>query len=1063
MFIKFYISKIKLVFGLLLAAALICVGASRTVAQNVNGTIVGTVRDEQGAAVPNASVSAKNRETGFERTATSDGSGGFTITSVPSGTYDVTVSAQGFRMEVRSGVTMTVGASVQVDFKLNLGAVQQTVTVTGAAPQIDTTTSTITALVNDTVIRQLPLNGRDWLQLGTLQAGVLIGLTKNAGLDNNVSHGSGMYLSISGGRPFSNVYMVDGLVINDMANKSPGSALGINLGVDSIKEFSVLTSTSSAAYGRASGGVVNSISKSGTNSIHGTAFYFARNSALDARNFFDLAQVPPFHRHQFGAAIGGPIKKDKLFYFANYEGLRQFLSLSNSANTLSPNARNGILANGTVVQIDPRIQPYLAMFPKANGQITGDTAKYNFPGGQRGTEDYGFGRIDYTLNASTSIYGTYSIDNANVSSPDVFNEKLLGDTSREQRVVVTMTHTFTPTLLNTLTVGVNRVVQTGGVDEPGSATIPQLTDTSLGFLPGANNPGNITVTGILDAPGGIGADGGDQSWWTDPQFDDSVAWVKGRNDIKMGFSSEFIRDNVDIGANPLGNWQFGSVQDLLTVAPFQFNSALPGLGTYRRLREKIFGLYVQDNVRVRSNLTVNLGLRYEPTTTMKELNGKAATLHSLTDPTIYTGNPLYKNWTLLDFSPRIGVAWDPTGNGKTAIRAGFGMFNVLPLPDLLIGTINHTVPFNHNAAVQNPPSSSFPNQIVSLLVPGSGMGLYFGQDSHRSYTMQWNLNIERQITNSMSFTAAYVGSRGVNLPLHYNDVNVVPPSLVTVTPDGHLQFPTSGPIQRINPNPIFHGVPGMLWDGWSKYNALQVSVNQRFNHGLTFQGVYVWSKNIDIGAGEVNGGDNANLSPNPWFFDPNYGRGLSDWDVPQHFALNVVWNVPSPHFQMALPRYLLSGWQLGGIFTVQSGMPFSAEISTDAARTGNISPHERPDYNPAGCPNGETNPGNPDNYINLSCFSYPAPGQLGNLGRNTMRSPGLEDFDFSLFKNQAVGENRTIQLRAEIFNVLNHTNFQAQAVTVFDRQGNIDPASSILGPPTATTSRQVQLGIKFIF
>src|SRR2546422_331134 len=387
------VQRARFLVAVLVAAVSLLVNAPRSVAQTVAGRIVGTIRDSQAAVIPSASVSAKNLETGAERTTLSDASGGFNITGIPAGSYEVTASAPGFQKEVRSGVTLTVGAARRVDFTLSVGGLQEQLVVTGEAPQVDTTTSTMAGLVAETNIRELPLNGRDWLQLGALQSGVLIGLSKNPDLGENVTHGGGMFMSISGGRPTSNVFMVDGLVINDNANKSPGSALGVNLGVDAIREFSVLTSTYSAEYGRSSGGVINAITKAGTNMVHGTAFYFDRNSALDARNFFDQ-QIPPFRRHQFGGALGGPIKKDKLFYFANYEGLRQFLSESFSSDTLSPNARNGILANGTTVKIDPRVAPYLALFPVPNDpRITGDTGKYVFGAGQFGIENYAIGRM----------------------------------------------------------------------------------------------------------------------------------------------------------------------------------------------------------------------------------------------------------------------------------------------------------------------------------------------------------------------------------------------------------------------------------------------------------------------------------------------------------------------------------------------------------------------------------------------------------------------------------------------------------------------------------------------
>src|SRR5437870_7778971 len=442
------VQRARLLVAVLAAAVSLLVNAPRSVAQTVAGRIVGTIRDSQGAVIPNASVSAKNLETGAERTMLSDASGGFNITSIPAGSYEVTASAPGFQKGVRSGVTLTVGAALRVDFTLNVGVLEEQLIVTGEAPQVDTTTSTLAGLVAETTIRELPLNGRDWLQLGSLQSGVLIGFSKNPDLGENVTHGGGMFMSISGGRPTANVFMVDGLVINDHANKSPGRELGVNLGVDAVREFSVLTSTYSAEYGRSSGGVINAITKSGTNMLHGTAFYFGRNSALDARNFFDQ-QIPPFRRHQFGGALGGPIKKDKLFYFANYEGLRQFLSESFSSDTLSPNARNGILASGATVRVDPRIAPYLGFFPLPNGRISGDTGKYVFGAGQLGVENYVIGRMDYLTTATTTIYGSYMFDTSHSTTPDAYNNRVVGDEGRHQRLTLSLQHGFSPALLNT--------------------------------------------------------------------------------------------------------------------------------------------------------------------------------------------------------------------------------------------------------------------------------------------------------------------------------------------------------------------------------------------------------------------------------------------------------------------------------------------------------------------------------------------------------------------------------------------------------------------------------------
>jgi len=1080
----------RLVLAIVVAAAMMLVSAPRTFAQTVTGTIVGTVLDSQGAVVPGATISARNRDTGLERSSTSESAGEFTIASVPAGAYDVTVSAPGFRQEVRSAFTMSVGATLRLDFKLTVGDVQQKVVVTSEAPQVDTTTSTLSGLVTDTSIRQLPLNGRDWLQLTALQAGVLVGLTKNPDQGENVTHGGGVFLTVSGGRPTSNVFMVDGLVINNEPNKSPGGSVhGINLGVDAIKEFSVLTSTFPAEYGRSSGGVVNAITKEGTNSIHGTGFGFLRNSALDSSNYF--TGKTPFHRGQFGSAVGGPIKKDKLFWFADYEGIREFKAESAPTYTISDAARNGSLE-----PINPAIKPYLAMFPAANGPVVaGDPyiAGYSFPGGARGTEDYVIGRIDYVPNSKTSIHGTYMFDRSISSAPDSVGLKKIGDMTRDQRITLSWQYSLRSNILNTLNTGFTREVGTGNIDVPGSGTVPIYSDPSAGFFPNLP-PGVFTIGDLAPGtagsgsavPGGVGSTGGDQVWWTDPQLNDNVGWVKGRNDVRFGFSMEAIRDNLSVGRFPQGDWEFNTVQDFLANSgPTLFAATVPGPGSYRSLREKIFGLYVQDNVRVRSNLTVNFGVRYEPTTTYNVLNGLASNclvLSSCTAATIHTGNPYFQNPTHKDFTPRVGLAWDPTGSGKTSVRAAFGMFNVLPLPNLLSGNMNHTIPFYQLVNFSSPyAGTSFPGaQAIfplapCLALPGTnpcqtagaagGSGYFMDPNPPRAYKLQWNLDVQRQLTNSMSVTVAYVGARGVHLPFRYGDVNVVPPGLVTTAPDGHLLFPAGTP-PRIDAASPALTIPATIWNVDSFYDALQINVVQRITHGLSFQAAYAWAKAIDDGSSEVNNTDNFNTADNPYPFDPRVNRGFADWDVPQHLAFNFDWLAPSPHLAMAVPRFLVSGWELGGIYTVQSGMPFSVQSSSsDRANTGvHGSAAQRPDYvNGPGCTPGAVNPGSVFNYINVKCFAPPKPNELGNVGRNSLRGPGLNNFDFSVFKNHKVEERLTVQFRAEFFNVFNWTNFVASTQRIFTKSLAPNQTGLSLLTHSAVDEREIQFGLKFIF
>ena len=1055
---------------LFLMFVIVFTSAQQLVGQTVNGSIIGTVRDQAGAVIPNASVSTKSQETGAERSSVTDGTGVFNILSLPAGSYEVTVSAPGFQT-VRRNVTLTVGASLRVDLSLNVGAITDTVDVTAQSAQVDTTSSTISGLVSDSVIRDLPLNGRDWLQLAVLQAGVLTVVTTNQ--SSSPGTGLGMKMSISGGRPTQNVFRVDGLVVNDQGNDSPGSALGVNMGVDAIREFSVLTNAYSAEYGRSAGGVVNAISKSGSNAYHGTAFEFLRNSALDARNFFDLAQVPPFRRNQYGGSIGGPIKRDKLFFFANYEGLRQFLSRSIVAQTLSPNARQGIIcANPPActttrqIVINPSLKAYLPLWPEPNGPIQGDTGQFLKGGGQDGNEDYVTGRMDYQLGANTSLFGSYTFDNADKTTPDAFVLKLTGTHTRNNRVIVSLQHSFTPAVLNTVRMGLMRSVEISGQDS--NPASPIMSDLSLGFVPG-KTMGSFTVNG-LNSPSGFGASAGDKYWYTSPQFGDDLAWVKGRHNVRVGFSLEAIRHNPYSPSAPNGVWQFSSVADFLTGNnAVQFSADYPGTNLYRGFREKIFGMYVQDDFRARPNLTFNLGVRYEPTTTIKEVHNQVAILPTMDAAQPRIGNGFYKNPTLRNFSPRVGLAWDPFGDGKTSIRSGFGLFDVPILVNLFHLRALRSAPFFLSGNLVNPPASIFPTGAFGLLGPTAVRAYYVEPTPPRAYKMQWNLNVQRQLTANMAITAAYVGAKGVHLPDGSDDGDMTPPQLVTRSADGHYVFPKT--VQRINPH--YSQIQTTRWDGYSMYHGLQLNLVERLNRGFTFQAVYAFSRSIDNGGIEYSNVEIAGQMDNPWWFETNLQKALSDFNIPQHLGVNFVWDAPSPKFSNAVPRFLLGGWELSGIFSLQNGRPFSIRVPNDQAGTGSNQVGrngggQRPDFNPnggSGCTTGAVNSGNPDNYIRMECFSFPLAGTLGNLGRNTFRAPNQSDFDFSLFKNNnLLADKLKVQFRVETFNLFNHTNFTngGQPFTPFTAQGQIVPSNTRL-VGTATTSRQIQAGLKLIF
>jgi hypothetical protein len=1055
-------------------------------AQGTSGTILGIVSDSSGAHVAGAKVSVTNIGTGAVQTVTADANGEYEFVGLPAGAYKLVAASNGFKAEIRMGVDLTVGATITVNLTLQPGAVTETVVVTDEAPQVETSSPTVSGLVGEHAIRELPLNGRDWLQLATLQAGVMGGLgqqaTQGSPTNSRAARGNGENLYITGNRPTENLYLVDGLIVNDYSNASPGSGLNINLGVDAVREFAVLTSGFSAQYGMTSGGVVNAAFKSGTNQLHGTAFGFFRNSALDARNYFDGSSVPPFHRNQYGAAIGGPIKRDKTFFFASFEGLNQALSLSENSLTLSNEARNGIVPNPSgsgniTVPISPSIQPFLALFPVPNGADNGDgTAFYVFPGAQTGSEYYAMGKIDHNFSASTILSGSYQWDKSSLLAPDPYNQKLTGSPSSHDNFTVALQHFFNANVLNTARLGFSHTYASDSADV--SALSPLATNTQLGFFP--NLPVGVLTAGNLTTAGGLGASGADVFHFISYQASDDFSWIKGRQTLQFGFNFERMLDDFDSVNLPLGEWDFGSVQDFLQNVPEDFSSDLPGTSGKRSLNTVIYGTYAQDVIRVSPRLTVTAGVRYEINTPVTEANGKVSLLMNLSDATPKLGGSFIGNANHLNFAPRVGLAYDPFGTGKTSIRASYGIYDVMPLPYLFVNR-THASPFYVTGVAQSPPGSNFPQNGLSLLTPATAEAAYVQQNPPRAYNQAWNMTIEQQVTSNTALMIGYVGSHSVHVPENIDDMDQVPLSDVTFGSNGQLQFPipagcntTPVPsscfsqINRINPN--YGRIEGMVWTDYSIYHGLLVNLSRRMTHGLAFQATYTLSKIMDEGSSTFSDNEYNNTVGPSYAFDLKLQKAVSDYNIPNNIILNSQWNIPVPSALRGAPKAILGGWQLGGIFQYHSGMPFTVTLDSDQAFTGNSRTHssgggQRPNFNPGpGCSTNAINPGQPSNYINASCYSFPAPGVLGDLGRNTLSGPRFADFDSSLFKNIAMARDKySLQLRGEFFNVLNHTNFGTAATRLFNSSGGVLTSAGQLPAPTLTTSRQIQFGAKFTF
>jgi len=1077
--------------------------AAQGYAQGAGATLTGTVTDRSGAVIPKAEISVKNAATGVTRNSETNSAGFYTAPGLPPGNYAVSVIAAGFSTALRTNVTLTVGAQQVLDFTMQVGQVSQNVEVTEEAPSIDLASSTISGSVDQRSVVGLPLNGRSWSDLATLQPGVSsIKTLPNVTNPDRIGRGLGNQLTITGARPQQNNYLINGVSMNDYTNGAPGSMLGGNLGVDAIQEFSVLTTNYSAANGRTSGGVISAVTKSGTNAFHGNAYEFLRNSALDADNFFDNAngiKKPPFRRNQFGASAGGPIRKDKTFVFGDYEGLRQALGVTQVNNVPSPAARNGILcappdcSTTTQVTVDPLVNPYLAFYPLPNPNVpllcpfdscvpgTGDTGIYSFAGSQISTENYFTVRLDHNFSAKDQLFGTYMFDSSPLSQNDEFNSKIIYARTRRQIVTVQENHIFSPSFLNSFRLGFNRSF--GASPLSATAVNPLAADTSLGFAPG-NTVGIIRVPGLTDFSGGLSTQA-PQLWaWNSFQESDDIFLTRGVHSIRFGANVERIQDNSFSVTAPGGTFKFSSLSDFLTNQPSNIRIAFPGLITPRHLRQTIFGAYLQDDIRVFRNLTVNLGLRYEMATVPSETSGKLASLTQLTGTELHLGNPLFANPTLHNFEPRVGLAWDPFHNGKTSVRSGFGMFDVLPLPIELRGAVFAVWPFFDAASLAQLPAGSFPIGAFSLLKPDETNARvdYFEPKPPRNYVMQWNLSIQQEITPSTAILVAYVGSRTVHNVLQTDNSDIVLPT--KLTPQGYLwPIPmTAPPVANTNLcpdassppcpwpvlNPNVGSISGTFFNSDAVYHALQVQVTKKMSHGFQAQASYTWSRSIDTSSGSTDGDQFLNGISSLFFFDRRVRRGPSDFNVGQNLVLTYDWNIPTPRGVSGLLAWPLSGWEWGGILTAQGGVPFTPLLDGDFLGLNNTDPFDFPArLNGPGC-NSAVNPGNPNNYIKLECFAFPStPNLLVSSGRNTLVGPGLVTFDMSLFKNnpiKRISETFNVQFRTEFFNILNRPNFSPPTSNniIFDGDGNRVGNAGVVDS-TSTTSRQVQFALKVVW
>jgi hypothetical protein len=1046
---------------------LILVEPHTLVAQVAGATITGTVTDFSGSFIPKAQVEITNRSTGLTRTVIANDNGFYTAPNLVPGDYQVTASSAGFAPK-GTNLTLTVGDELNLPLSLKVGAVDQKIEIIDTPPSVELSSSALGATVTGVVIRDLPLNGRSWTDLATLQPGVA-GVSTQVGFDQGAGRGNrgfGAQISVSGGRPQQNNYRLDGISINDYANSGPGSVIGVNLGVDAIGEFSVLTTNYSAEYGKTSGGVINAITRSGSNDFHGNAYSFFRNSALDARNYFDKANgPPPFTRYQYGASAGGPIWKERAFFFGDYEAIRQALASTVTANVLSNAARARVT--------DPAVKKYLGLYPIANqnANTTGDTAQYVFVNQQNVTDNFFTFRIDYKISTKDSLYGTYLYDDAPFTQSDAQNNVLQGSKTGRQALIFEESHIFSSSFINTVRFGLNR--QAINNNQGVQAINPLASDTSLGVMPGRTAPG-ANIPGVDRVVGGVGASPTYLFHFTTFQGYDDAFLTRGKHSLKFGFAFERLQNNILALSNPNGLFNFKDVSSFINNTPRRFQAGFATTLTPRNLRQILVGGYIQDDWHWKPNLTLNLGLRYEMSSVPTEVAGKLSALRQITDPTPHLGDPYFYNPSYHNFEPRFGLVYDPFGDGKTSIRTGFGVYDVLPLLYQFEVLSALTAPYFQLGSTSNPNVKlGAPPDYVQNSLSASASSLsqaYIEPHPKRNYVMQWNLSVQREIDRNYTVSAGYVGSRGIHQPFRVEDANIVLP---TKTAQGYL-WPTNG--TPVNPNA--GTIRALWWMSNSFYDALQADLTARVKNNLQVKGSFTWGKSLDNNSATIAGDAFSNSVPSLDWFDPSLSYGRSDFDIGKIFALNAIYTVPDNSNVHGFTAFARNGWQFGGIYKQSTGAPFTPLIGGDPLGKGGTDPWDYPNRVP-GCDvvNHNFKMASRLDYVNLACFPAPSnPHLRGNAGRNIIPGPGLSDVDISVFKNNPVkkfSENFNVQIRADLFNVVNHTNFTPPNNTnqqLYDGNLNLlvgangaPGTAGVLSAPTATSSRQLQLAVKIIF
>jgi len=997
-----------------LAASLLLWAAVGIAYSAPTSSLTGTVIDPSGQAVPDAKVTARNTATLSERYVLTNSEGIFEIPALPAGTYRLEVRAAGFRLATVEALTVDVARILVQDVRLELGDVSQEVTVKPQAALIDRVTTSVGHVIDGRTVQEMPLNGRYFLDLAVLSPGSVT--APQSGFSAAPSRGLGaLAINTAGNREETVNYMINGITLNDLVF----SAILFQPSISAVQEFKIDNSTPSAEYGQSSGAIVNLATRSGGSEFHGELFEFLRNDAFDARNFFTLtsSKPPPFKRDQFGGNLGGPIVKNKTFFFVSYEGLHQAQQVDLNSLVLS-DAERMSAADGVISRL-------ITLIPRSNIVDSAGTSRFVGSASARVIANQWGMDISHILSASDRLHVYYGFDLTQTVEPSVRGNTIpnFGANQRPQRQFFSLneTHTFGQNRVNELRLGLNRL---------SSATLPNalLNPAAFGIhdgiaqsigLPQINiSGGALNFGGPSVFPSGRGD--------TTIVAGDVISCLCGRHSLKIGGEfRQFLNNNFRLGT---GAFNFPSVAAFLADTANSFSVTLGNQSS--SIAQGALGFFVQDNYKWQSSLTLELGLRYDWNMTPEERYDRFIVFDPRSASLVRVGQGLdgIYHQNNKNLQPRLGFAWDPFKDGRTSVRAAYGILVDQPMTSVVTGTTGNpplAIPLTVTGTIR------FENAIDLAQAAGlAPVTIDHGFDN--AYLQSWNLNIQREVLPELAVMAGYFGSKGTHLILRRN---------INQPVDGVLPYPAVSPLSPILPNAPLGNITQAESTGNSSYNALWVSASKTLANGLQVNASYTWSKSLDYNSLSTQGIVVQNS------YDLRGDRGLSDFDARHRFVVRATYDLP---FHSNL---FVKGWQLATIIQAQSGNPVNI-LTSNSTVTG-VANTLRPDV---------TGPitiiGSVDRWFDTSVFS-PVAG-FGNLGRNVVIGPGFKNTDFSIMRNAELGEKIRMQFRVEMFDLLNHANL-GQPGNMVGTPGFGRITNTRFPTGESGSSRQMQLGVKLVF